>query len=142
MERHQDIAFNVTGQSLVWDAPEGQASSVTSVTVYRAYTGDTGTTEAATTGTASIDSVDTTLDAAAGDGQADARLIPLTATTGIVAGREYLLTSADGLKEWVEVVSIDSGVSVTARHPLANTYAAADTFQGTRLSIGVDGTWV
>jgi hypothetical protein len=142
MERHQDIAANVLGQSLVWDAPEGRPSSVTSVSVFRVYTGDTGSSEAATDGTAAIDDVNTTLDAASGDGQADPRVVNLAATTDIVAGREYLLTGANGAKEWVDVVEIDSGVSITARHPLANGYASADTFEGTRITIALADAWI
>lgn len=142
-QRHQDITFGETGQTLVWDAPEGRPSSVTGVTVYQATTGDTGSTESATTGSASVETnPNTTLDASAGFSQTNPRLIPITATTGAAIGRSYLVTAADGFKEWIEVAEIDSGVSVTARNPLAGNYASADTFQSTRISIAIDSTWV
>src|SRR4030067_1300294 len=62
----QQLLFGETGQSLVWDAPEGRASAVNSVQVWRALTGDLGTAETATTGSASIDSANTTVDANSG----------------------------------------------------------------------------
>lgn len=142
MERHQDIAFGVTGQSLYWDCPEGRPSSVTSATVFAMSTGDSGTTVGATTGSSSTDSVNTTVDAASGAGQANPRLVNVASTGNFVVGRTYLATTADGAKEWFEVVEIDSGNSVTARFPLMNAYASADTVQGTRISISVDSTWV
>lgn len=139
---HQDLIYNVTGQSFVIDVPEGQPSSLTSVNVYPWDSGDDATAETATTGSASIDSVSTTLDGNAGLSQANSRLIPLTATTNVVVGRDYLITSADGIKEWVEVMEIDSGVSVTARVGLLNNFASADTFKGTRISISVLDAWI
>ena len=143
MNRHQDIYYNVTGQALVWDAPEGRPSSVTSVSVYEIADGDDATTESATTGSASVETnPNTTLDAAAGFGQSNPRTVPVAATTGFAVGREYLLTAANGYKEWFEVGEISSGVSVTAKHPLHNTYASADTVESTRISISVDSTWV
>lgn len=142
-QRHQDLTYSITGQSLVWDAPEGRPSSVTSVTVYLASTGDSGSTETATSGTASVETnPNTTFDAASGSGQTDPRKCNLTATTGISAGRSYLVTTAAGLKEWPEVLSITAGDSIIARNPLENAYASADTFQSTRISISVDSTWV
>lgn len=143
IQRHQDITFNVTGQTLIWDAPEGRPSSVTSVTVYLASTGDNGATESATTGSASVETnPNTTFDAASGPAQTDPRKLSLTATTGISVGRTYLATTASGRKEWPEIISISAGDSVIARNPLANDYASADTFASTRISISVDSTWV
>lgn len=141
--RHQDIAFGITGQSLVWDCPEGRPSSVTSVAVYAAHEDDTGTAESATTGSASVETnPNTTVDAASGAGQANPRLLNVAATTGFAKGREYLVTGADGESEEFEILEIDSGVSVTARHPLHHAYASADTVVSTRISISVDSTWV
>lgn len=141
--RHQDITFGVTGQSLVWDAPEGRPSSVTSVTVYMATTGDSGSVEGATTGSPAVETnPNTTFDAASGASQSDARLMNLTATTSVTVGRSYLITNAAGEREWPEIIGVVSGASATAREPLANDYAASDTFVGTRISIGVDSTWV
>lgn len=142
MSKHQDIVYNITGQSLVWDCPEGTPSSVTSVTVYAMGTGDDQDAETATTGSPSIDSVSTTVDAASGFGQSNPRTVNLTATTGIVIGQPYLLTSVNGEKEWIEPVSINSGNSITARHPLQNAYAVGDTFKGVRISIAVNDTWI
>lgn len=133
----------MTGQSLVFDAPEGRASSVTSVTVFEATTDDDGTSEAATTGSAAVETnPNTTFDAASGDGQADPRKCNLTATTGITAGRRYLATNTTGEKELVEVAEIASADYVIARNPLRNAYVSTNTFVSTRISISIDSTWV
>lgn len=136
----QKLYYNITGQSLVWDAPEGRPSSVTSVTVYPASSGDDGTAESATTGSASVETnPNTTFDDAAA---VLARTLPLAATTGIAIGRDYLITNATGEKEWVEVREITADVSVAVRNPIANAYASSDTFESTRVSISVDDTWI
>jgi hypothetical protein len=141
--RSQDIIFGVTGQSFVWDAPEGRPSAVTDVQVFEMGTGDSGTEEVATSGAAAIDAVNTTVDAASGLGQADPRKVNLTATSNIVAGRQYLLTDDDsGLSEWVHVLEVVSADYIIARDPLANAYSVGATFQGTRITIAVDATWV
>jgi len=139
---HQEILWNVTGQTLVWDAPEGRASSVSDVRVYRAEADDDSTVE--WTATAAVETnPNTTLDGSAGTGQSDLRVIPLTVTTGIVAERRYLITSvAFGHKEWVEVETVESGVDVTVKHPLVNAYASVDTFVSTRITATVNATWV
>jgi hypothetical protein len=73
--------------------------------------------------------VSTTLDASAAAGQ---KVIPLTATTGIVAGGEYLIRKADGsYQEVVKVASISAGVSVTAHNNLARAYVSTDLFINT-----------
>ena len=139
----QQIYYNVTGQSLVFDCPEGRPSSVTSVTVYPSTTGDDGTTESATTGSAAVETnPNTTFDAASGDGQADPTLLSVAATTGMVIGRSYLATNALGESEFFEVTGITSGASCNSRYPLRNAYASSDTVEGTRISISVDSTWV
>ena len=142
MHDTQDIIYDVTGQSLVYDPPEGVPSSVTSVAVYAMTTGDDGTAEVATTGSASVDSVDTTFDATSGHGESNPRRCYLTATTNIAKGKSYLATNSEGETEWVRVVGIASADYVIAAEPLQNVYAAADTFEGARISISVDGTWV
>lgn len=136
------ILYDVTGQSLYWDAPEGQPSSVTSAYVYDTLYSDDDTAETATTGSPSVDSVSTTVDAASGYSQSDRKTVSLTSTTGIEIGRRYLLTAADGSREWVEVTAIDSGSSVTARYPLQNDYATGATFEGTRISISLLDSWI
>jgi hypothetical protein len=139
----QDIIYEVTGQTLYFDPPEGRASSVTSVAVYALGTGDDGTAEVATTGSASIDAVNTTFDAASGYSETNRRKCNLTATTSIAEGRTYLATNALlGEKEFVTVTGIKSADYVIVAEPLRNDYASADTFVGLRLSISVDSTWV
>jgi hypothetical protein len=138
----QDVSFDVTGQSIYFDAPEGRPSSVTSASVYLWDVPDDDIAETAI-GTPTVEtSPATTVDAASGYGQSDPRLVNVAATTGFAVDRSYLVTGADGFKEWFDCAEIDSGNSVTARHPLHNTYATADTVQSTRITAAIDSTWV
>lgn len=137
------ILFGVTGQSLVFDAPEGRPDSVTTSAVFENIDSDDASSPAALTGSASIEtSPDTTIDAASGFGEASPRTINVAATTGVVIGRRYLLTGAAGETEWTEAREIVSGASLLARKPLRNAYVSADTFQSTRISHAIDATWV
>lgn len=138
-----DILFEVIGQSLYFDCPEGRPSSVSSSTIYANTTGDSGTQEAAASGSAEIEATpNTTFDAASGDGQSNPRICNLTATTGVAMGRRYRATTALGLSESIEVVGISSGAYVVAREPLANAYVATDTFVSTRITQALSSEWV
>jgi hypothetical protein len=138
----QRVPFGVTGTLVTFDAPEGRPSSVTSMEVF-AWDADDDDTPETAIGSGTVEAApNTTLDAAAGAGQTDPRLIPVAATTGFVIGRSYLITAADGNSEWFEVIEIDSTVSVTARHPLHNAYATSDTVKSTRIVATIDATWV
>jgi hypothetical protein len=141
MRTVQDITYDVTGQLLTFDCPEGRPSAVTSVDVFRWDVSDDDIAEAAS-GSGSVETnPNTTIDAASGYGQTDPLVLNVAATTGFEVGRTYLVTSATGQREWFDVSAIASAVSVTARHPLHNAYANADTVQSTRIQATVDATW-
>lgn len=143
MRTVQDLTFGVTGQLVTFDAPQGRPSAVTSVEVFRWSSDDTSDEESTALGAGSVETgPSTTTDAAAGSDQADPTLIPLTATTGCEVGRTYLLTSATGAKEWAEVAEVESGVSVTAKHPLINTFTSGAALVSTRIQATIDATWV
>ena len=138
----QDLEYNVTGKSFVFDAPS-RPSSITSVAVFAAGTGDDGTAETATTGSAEVETnPDTTFDANSGVSSANPRLCNVAATTGVTVGRTFLATTAQGATEWVEVAEFVSGVSVTARSPLMHDYVSGDAFESTRCSISVLDAWI
>jgi hypothetical protein len=140
MRVSQDITFGVTGQLVYFDAPEGRPSSVTSCEVFNWASADD---YAALTGSGSVETnPNTTVDAVSGAGQTNPNILNVTATTGFAVDRQYLVTGADGYREWIEVAEIDSGNTVTAKHPLHNAYASADTVQSTRLVATIDSTWV
>lgn len=141
MRAVQDILFGVTGQTIHHDAAEGRPSSVTSVQVFIYDVADTGTSEWSATGTVEA-GPSTTVDAASGSGQPDPRVINVTATTNAALDRTYLITGANGFKEWFDVAEIASGASLTARHPLHNAYTTGDTVESTRIQATVDATWV
>lgn len=135
--RHQEIIFGLSGQSFYFDPPEGQATGTPTVQVWLATNDDTAAVESATTGSCSVDSVSTTFSASAGD-----RSITVADGTGITVGRRYLVTDATtGEVEQIECIA-RVGTAVRLRTPLLNTYAAASTLKGVRISIGVNTTWV
>ncbi len=140
MSRHQNIVFDLTGQTFTYDPPETfRPSGTPTVEVMQAGVDDDTAVETATTGACSVDAVNTTLGAAAAAG---ATSITVASGTGIVRGRRYLLTDVDGDCEQVECISITS-TTVGLRQPLINSYAiTSSTFQGCRISIDVDSTWV
>lgn len=139
MSRHQEIVFALSGQTFVFDPPERYRPSGTpTVQVFKTGEDDDGDTVSATTGSCSVDSVNTTLSSSASAGSAS---LSVTSATGIARDRRYLLTDTDGDAEWVEVRAI-TGTTVTLRHPLVNDYGSGSTFQGCRISISVDSTWV
>lgn len=137
MRSTADIIYNVTGQTLILRAMEGQPSSAT-FAVYPDYADDDATAEFSGSGT--VDTVSTTVSAASGPSQADPQKLSLTSTTSIVTGRKYLLAE-NSLKEWVEPISIHSGY-IRVRHPLQSDYTTAATFKGTTVTATVDATWV
>jgi hypothetical protein len=138
----QDVAFGITGQTIYLDVTEGRPTSVTSAAVFLWDVSDDDNAEAAI-GSPSVETgPSTTIDAASGYGQSDARVLYVTATTSAAVDRTYLATTADGAREWFTVGEIDSGNSLTARHPLHNAYASADTVQSTRIQATIDSSWV
>ena len=136
--RHQELLFNLAGQSFYFDPLEGQPSGTPTVAVYRADSDDTSTAVVATTGACSVDSVATTFGATAAVGDT---AITVASGTGITVGRRYLVANAGGEREWVEVKSVAS-TAVGLRRPLLNDYTTAGTFKGCRISIGVDPAWM
>ena len=138
MRSTASIIYNVTGQTLAYRAMEGAVTSGT-FKVFWDFAGDDDEVEFE--GSVTVDTVSTTVDAASGPSQADPQKINLTATTGIVLGRKYLL-SENSLKEYVEPVEISSGSHIRARHPLKNDFTTAATFVGTTMTAAVDSTWV
>ena len=132
----------MTGQSLTFNTPGGQAASVTSSTVFENSSSDDSTAESATTGSAAVSTVSTTFDAASGESQRNPHTLYVAATTGIVIGDHLVATNVAGETEIIEVRQIISGVSIESRHPLTNDYVSADTVEGTAIAHAVDATWV
>lgn len=135
----QDVAFGVTGQSLIFDCPDGRPSAVESVTVYEADADDTSSAETATTGSGSVDAnPNTTLSIAAGIGDSS---VAVTSATGFAVDRRYLLSAAAGYREEIEVAGIVGSV-IALRHPLINAYPiTTSTVVTTRCSISVLDAW-
>ena len=136
----QELTYNVTGQSLVFDCPDGRPSAIVSCAVYEADADDTSTAETATTGSPAVaTNPNTTLSAAAGIGD---RSITVTLVTGFAVDGRYLLSAAAGHREEIEVASITGSV-LTLRHPLINAYLiTTSTVVTTRCTQTVDATWI
>lgn len=137
MTGSQDLLFEVSGQSIVFDAPEGLPSSAT-FKVWRNDASDESTVEFE--GSATASSVNTTVSGAAGYSQANRKSLNLYSGTSVAAGSTYLLTNAGGQTEWVEVASVD-GNAATSTFPLMLDYADGATFQGVRLSASVPASF-
>jgi hypothetical protein len=143
MRSTQDIAFGASGQELVFDAPEGRPSSVESVAVFAWLASDDDDPEDAIDGAPAVETnPNTTTDAAIDASSANRRRIPLTATTGCAGERSYLITGADQLREFVEVLDVDAGDAVIVRNTLHNAYASGATFQSTRIVAALDDAWI
>ncbi|HET6612144.1 MAG TPA: hypothetical protein VFG83_09155 [Kofleriaceae bacterium] len=137
-----DVIFGVAGQELVFDHAEKRPDSITSVEVFEAWTGDDGVAEGAIDGAPTIEPVQTVLTGAAGRNQADRRVIPVAATDGFEVGRRYHLAGANGDRGLIEILDIDAGVAVFARHNLTGDYAAGDTLESGRVTVALDDAWV
>jgi len=115
------------GGTIYYDAPERwDASPAPTVTLYAPDGGEMVSEQSATEGPT------TTVSGAAAAG---GTTIPVTSTTDLVVGREYLVgPNSSGQSEWVTVSAIGSG-QVTTRDELQYTYAANDVFCSTRLEV-------
>jgi hypothetical protein len=143
----QQIAYNgvnAGGQVLYIDAPEGRPSSVTSVTVFQWNGSDEGSPETATTGSGTVETTpNTTFNAPSGIATGATTKMNLTSLTGIVIGRQYLITDSDSRKEWVEVAALDTGGSdAYAKSSIFGAYESPNPFVSTRITIAFDATWV
>lgn len=140
---YQDLTYNVTGQTLELYTPAGKATSVTSATIHE-IENDDATIETSLT-SLTVDSVSTTVHSASGDGQSNPAIINLSAITGVVVGRHYLVTSAHGYSEVVTIQSLPNGGSPHAcvvRSPMHNAYAADDTLKAIRIYGTVPSTFL
>ena len=81
---------------------------------------------------ATVDSTSTTTDAAAGPGQSDARVIPVTSEAGFTVGHVYQI-SQDDTSEVFQVAGTETG-SLLAQHGLRNDYTTGATVRGIELA--------
>lgn len=82
---------------------------------------------------ATVDAYSQTLSATAGRGEADPRLVTITAGTAPTIGRRYLLEAADGRGELVTCVG---GTTTTVRlaAPLSGSFPSGSTIRGVEVS--------
>lgn len=138
----QEIVFNVSGQSLVYDSLDGRPSAIASQ-VFHVLADDDGEEESATTGSWSVETnPNTTLSAASGASEGDPTLLTVTSGTGFSRDRVYQITEdSTGVTEVFQVAGVN-GTLVYARHPLKNAYTAGAAVVSCRSSISMDSTWV
>lgn len=138
------VQFNVSGQTLAYEAPQGRPSGNGTVALYdsRYPQTDTAHNPIGSSGTATLRAVSTTLTAAAGAAQNDPRNVPVVPPGALKVGDFVLLTNASGQVERGEVVA-KSASSVTLRDPLEYDYAIAATFESAVMdSPAIDATWL
>ena len=140
MSLTQDITLGVPGQRLWYAAPEGRPESVQSVAVYWHRDSDEHPEDDVIDGAPEIDAAAHKLNSFAGPGQANPRRLSLDSVSDVETEREYLITSTEGAKEWVEVVGVDSG-GVDVRYPLTHVHPTGSAFDGTRIVADVSDAW-
>lgn len=145
----QELILVVSGvpsaqQYLHLDCEDRRPSAVADVQAWAASADDTSNEEACTTGVAAVETNPSTTiaTAAVGPAQSDPTAMVVSSGTGVVVGRQYLITEDNtGANEFFEVVSVN-GTTIKAKHPLKNDYSVGSTVQTTRWSIAVDTTWI
>lgn len=137
-----DVIFGVAGQELVFDHAEKRPEAVTGVEVFEAWSGDDDVAEAAIDGVPAIEALQTVLTGAAGRNQPDRRLIPVADTDGFEVGRRYHLVGANGDRELIEILDIDQGAAVFARHGITGDYSAGDAIESGRITVALNDDWV
>lgn len=145
MNTTQELILVVSGvpsatQYLEFVCEDGRPSAITDVQVWESAADDTSSEESCTTGSAAVDTnPNTTLSSSASAGTTT---LVVTSATGIVIGRQYLLTEdSNGVTEWIEVVALN-GTTVTTKQPIRNDFTAGAAFQTTRCTIAVSSTWI
>lgn len=144
---HVSLTFGQTGQVVEFYPPQGQLVAFGAPTVaasYSVYGGTQSNDETAKfSGTATLDPVATTFDAASGYSvTANRQRVNLASTSDIAVGGRYLLTNAQGQREYVTVTAISTDAYVDVEEPLCYDYASGDTFKGIRHYFTVDPTFV
>lgn len=142
MPREVSLLLAGGAQSVTIDTPEGRPSSITVAIYDPRYEEDDSQMPVASTAagtiTATASTINTTLDAAAGAAQNDPRNVPLTATTGCVAGIPAKIEEDADLKsELVEIHAVTAGDKVSVREPLEFDYTAGATFVGIRTTASI-----
>lgn len=87
---------------------------------------------AGTAGT--VDSVSTTTTARAGRNAADRRALAVVSTTGVVAGRCYLIEASDGKAELVRVVAVPSATTILTATEIIGDYVTGAALRGVEVA--------
>lgn len=143
------VQYNVTGQTLTFDCPQGRPSADGTVTLYDGrYDPDDTTNNPIVTGTATRTAIDIAMNGAAGPDESNPRNIPVAAAdmtsiaSAIKVGQLLWLTSASKEKEQIEVAKYGS-TSIGALDPLAYTYASgADVESAEVTSPAITAAWI
>lgn len=131
----QRILLGETGQEL-WHVPPERVTSATYVVEDLDHDVDDSARTLAS-GAASVSSLSLTSDGVAGSGEADPAQIPVASTSGASAGLTCVIVAADGSFESLTIGAVDSGVSISATHPLLGRYPSGSAVYGVRLSAAV-----
>lgn len=147
VQSHVTLTYNVTGQEISFLPPYSElilSGAPTAAATYDVFGGTQSNDQTPKlTGTATLDSVNLTVSAASGYSQSAANRakINLSSTTGLVVGREYLLSNAAGQREVIAIRELGTGYAI-AEQDLSFDYALADTLKGIRQSFVVAPSFV
>lgn len=139
------LVYNLTGQLVEFYPPASEVilqGFPTAAAAYTVFDGTQSNDDAAEfSGTATLDTVNTTVSSSSGVSQTNRRTINLTATTGIVVDRRYVVQNSNGQREIV-VPSLVTASTIEVDYDLSFDYESADVFRGIRHTFTVDATFI
>lgn len=125
---NQQIRYEVGG-ALTHDPPQHGRPTAASVAIYTPG----AAVHITPAPTPTVDSVNTTLAAAASEGDT---ILSLVSVSSVEVGRYYDLEASDGRAERARVTAI-SGTTVTLLEPLGADYGSGSSFTGNRLTCSI-----
>lgn len=144
---HVALAFGQTGQEVEFYPPAHillTHGAPASAATYRIYRGTQPDDDAPVVGpsSATLDSVSTTVSTVSGYAQSNRKRLYLNSTTGVVVGRQYLLSNASEQRELVVARSV-TATYVDLDRALAFDYpVTTSTLVGLRHAFTIDATFI
>lgn len=142
------IQFDLAGQYLEYEAPQGRPDADGTVTLYDPRLDPDDSDAVIVTGTATRRALAITMNGAAGPSESDPRNIPvlaadITSIAAVIDPGDFLwLESASHERERIEVLKIGAA-SIGARHPLQGSYASGATIRSAVMrSPAIPTAWI
>lgn len=144
---HVTLTFGKTDEIVEFYPPSSVVlanGAPTAAAQYRVWNGIQGADETPKIGpsNATLDTVSTTVSVVSGYSQSNRKKLYLTSTNGVLRGRRYLLSNAEGQRE-ICIPSLISTTYIEVEEALQFDYAiTTSTFIGLRQSFTIDSTFI